>query len=78
MTLEEQVMEKIAEALGVPRAEIGPDTQAQDVEAWDSMGTMSILFALTSDFGVTLDANETGKLQSVPSILELVRGTMGS
>jgi acyl carrier protein len=73
MTLEEQVMSKVAEALKVDPAQITPGTTSNDLEAWDSMGTMSILFALTNHFGITLQPNETGRLQSVRSILELVR-----
>lgn len=73
MTLEEQIISKIAEALDIDPAQITPDTTSADIEAWDSMGTMSILFTLTNDFGIALQPNETGKIQSVRSIVDLVK-----
>jgi len=76
MALDQEVMAKIADALGVNHEKIGSDTKSQDVEAWDSMGTMAILFALTDNYGVALGPNETGRLQSVQSIIELVRSTV--
>ena len=75
MTLDERVMQTIADTLCVDRADIMPDTKADDVVAWDSMGKMSILFALTDEFGVALGPNETDKLDSVRGIMNLVRDT---
>ena len=75
MTMDERVMQIIADTLFVDRAEIMPDTKADDVVAWDSMGKMTILFALTDEFGVALDPNETDKLDSVRGIMNLVRDT---
>ncbi len=73
MSLEEEVIHKIAESLEVDPGQITVDTTSDDLEAWDSMGTMTILFTLTNDFGLNLQPNETGRLQSVKSILQLVR-----
>jgi len=73
MALEEQVIGKIAEALEVDPSQITPSTTADDLEAWDSMGTMAILFTLTNDFGLNLQPNETGRLHSVQSIIDLVK-----
>lgn len=73
MSQEEQVMSKIAEVLEVDPAMITPETTAADIESWDSMGTMGILFALSNNFGITLQPHETSKLQSVRSILELIK-----
>ena len=75
MSLDERVMQTIADTLSVDRADIMPDTKADDVVAWDSMGKMSILFALTDEFGVALGPNETDKLDSVRGIVDLVRDT---
>ncbi len=75
MTLGERVMQTIADALFVDRADITPDTKAADLVAWDSMGKMSILFVLTDEFGVALGPNETDKLDSVRGIMNLVRDT---
>jgi acyl carrier protein len=63
----------IASALGLPPDGIDDNTRAGDVEEWDSMGTMSILVMLDSDFGVRLAPNETAAAQSVEGILGLLR-----
>ena len=75
MSTDEHVMQTIADTLGVDRADITPDTKADDVVTWDSMGKMSILFALTDEFGVALGPDDTDNLDSVRGILNLVRDT---
>ena len=72
MYSEETVMQKLAEALGVDQGCLQKDTTSLDVEAWDSLGTMNILSWLDSEFGIKLSPNETIKLQSVRSILDLL------
>jgi acetyltransferase-like isoleucine patch superfamily enzyme/acyl carrier protein len=66
------VKEKIAEVLRVDRERIQDSTTAQDIEQWDSMGTMSLLAMLAETFGVSLGPNETQKLQSVAGIVSVL------
>jgi hypothetical protein len=63
MTSDKDIMLRLAETLGVEASAIGPTTTSTDIESWDSMGTMAIL----------LCPQETTKLQSVASILKLLR-----
>jgi acyl carrier protein len=72
MTVEE-LCALLAQTLAVEPSAIDANTKAADVEAWDSMGTMSILLALTRKLGIRLAPNEAGCLQSVPQIVELLR-----
>jgi acyl carrier protein len=67
------VLRKIAETLQVDAEVIGLQTSAEDVDAWDSVGTMSLILMLSREFGVNLAPNRTSKLQSVEGILELMR-----
>jgi acyl carrier protein len=69
----DDVKRMIADALGLPPDRIGDDTRAGDFEEWDSMGTMSILLMLDSDFGLRLAPNETAGTQSVEGVLGLLR-----
>jgi len=73
MTLKHRVIAKIAQALGVDASEIKDQTSAIDIAAWDSVGRMAILFAISEEFGIELAPNETSKLDSVDSILAIVR-----
>jgi len=71
----EQVRGLIAESLGISAAELSIDTKAEDIELWDSMGTMTILLSLERVFGVRLAPGQAEKLRSVRGILELVEST---
>jgi acyl carrier protein len=69
----DDVKRMIAEALGLPPDRIGDNTRADDIEEWNSMGTMSILLMLDSNFDVKLAPNETADAQSVEEVLALLR-----
>jgi len=73
MDSEETVTRRLAEALEIDPRSIRRGTTSKDVEAWDSVGTMNILLWLNTEFGINLNPNETEKLQSVESILGLLR-----
>lgn len=72
MLSEEEVMRKLAEALEVDPSAIEKHTTSRDLLAWDSVGTMNVLYWLNTEFGVGLSPNETSKLQSVQGILDLL------
>ena len=71
---EEAVLRQLAEALEIDPRSLGKETMSRDVEGWDSLGTMNILFWLNAEFGIKLDPNETGRVQSVRGILDLLAG----
>ena len=72
MLSEQDLIARLADTLGVEPAALSRTTTANDLEAWDSMGTMSILLWLSDDFDIKLAPNETAQLQSVEGILKLV------
>ena len=65
-------MRGLAQTLAVDPDVIDKETTARDVLAWDSVGTMNLLFWLNAEFGIELEPNETSKLQSVRDILDLL------
>jgi acyl carrier protein len=73
MHTEEEVMQKLAEALQVNRDLLTPETRAVDLPTWDSMGMVNIVFMLEQDFGLTLEINQAPNLQSVSDLLSLLR-----
>ncbi len=78
MPLEDRIMRKIAEALGIDVEKINRQTAAADVVAWDSIGKMAILLAITDEFGIQLAPNETAKLDSVEGVIALVQAGTGN
>lgn len=73
MTSQDEVIRQVADALGVESDEIDSETEADQVEAWDSMGTMSIVLWLHETFGIELAPSETAELQSMKRIFQLLR-----
>ena len=67
------LLAKIAYALDVAPERIRADSQAADVEEWDSMGFMTILLMLSRDYGVTFQPNEAASLRSVQAITSMLR-----
>jgi acyl carrier protein len=73
MISESELMLRLAEALDVEPDAIRRTTKASEIGSWDSMGTMAIVIMLTEDFGIELEPQDTRRLQSVESILQLMR-----
>ena len=70
MTVQD-VINRIAETLQVPPDQLTLESRSADFDAWDSLGTMSLLLMLTSDYELTVPQGETQKLVSVKGIVEL-------
>lgn len=69
----QRLLNTIAEALQVSPAELTAESGSNDIENWDSMGTMNILLSLESEFGLRLAPGQTSQLQSVQGIVELLK-----
>ena len=65
-------MRGLATVLAVDPDVITADTTSRDIGAWDSVGTMDVLFWLSTEFEIDLDPGETSMLQSVRGILDLL------
>lgn len=70
MTVQE-IIDRIAETLQVPADQLSLETRSGDLDAWDSLGIMSILLMLRSDYDLAVSQGETQKLLSVRGIVEL-------
>ena len=73
MSLEVQIISEIAKALELDEALITIDTQSSDIEAWDSLGQISILVRLDEVFSnVSERAPDLAASNSVREIVELI------
>jgi acyl carrier protein len=70
MTVQD-VINRIAGTLQLPPEQLTMESRSRDFDAWDSLGTMSLLLMLTSDYELTIPPGETQKLLSVRGIVEL-------
>ena len=69
MSTFEKLQQTIAATLKVASAKITQTTRDQDLPAWDSLGQVNLIMALEQTFGVYIEVEEFGSLNSVPAIL---------
>jgi acyl carrier protein len=74
----QEMITRLAQALGVDAGMLSMQTRASDLEEWDSMGTMNIVLML-DEIHVSLAPGQTDHLRSVEGIATLLRrnGKMG-
>jgi len=71
---EKDVLISIEKALEIPSGTIQLDADAESIEAWDSLGHLSVLTALDMLFeGKIAEINELGEASSIPKILEALK-----
>lgn len=59
------IIDLVADVLDVPVAQIGVDTTARDVEAWDSFGHVRIVLALEAALDIQLTMAEIERSDSI-------------
>ncbi|MEM1025005.1 MAG: phosphopantetheine-binding protein [Myxococcota bacterium] len=64
----ERLLGVLAEALGIPRASLSPESEAGQVEGWDSMGTLQIVTAVQAAYSVELSLDDMAEMNDVPAV----------
>ena len=75
--VEAGVVEVLREVFAQPDLEVTPATTAGDVEGWDSLAHLNVLFSLESRFGVQFSDSEMGSIQDVGELTESIRAKLG-
>jgi acyl carrier protein len=68
-----KVQEAFNAAFDVDPQSIGIDTQPNDIEAWDSLGHVSLVSSLESVFGLSFDVDEAMEMENVQQIVRIVQ-----
>lgn len=66
------VLDVIREVLDNPTLEVRDDQRAHEVDGWDSLTHVSVLFSLEDRFGIRFSDREMGSLQNVGDLVALV------
>lgn len=66
----ERLQKTMSATFNVSPSDVTPSTQDQDLRQWDSLGHINLLMALEQEFGVYIEVEEFGNLNSVPAIVE--------
>jgi len=67
-----QFLETIEEALGVSAGSLNASDRIADLEAWDSIGALSVIALLDERFGVSLDAGSLQKCETLENLAALI------
>ena len=70
MSTFEKLQQTISATLKVAPNKITQTTRDQDLPSWDSLGQVNLIMALEQEFGVMIEVEDFGNLNSVPAILE--------
>jgi len=70
---EDQALAWIAEVFEESASDISADTHRTDLAAWDSLGVLTLMAGLDSDFDILLTEEDVEGLNSVADILEILR-----
>jgi acyl carrier protein len=70
---QQEVLDWVAELFEEDSRQLTPDTIRDDIEAWDSLGVLTLLAALDRDFGIILSDDEVQGMRQVDDILDVLR-----
>jgi acyl carrier protein len=62
----------VADVLGIPEDELGPDSSIENVPTWDSFEQMNICLAFERQFGISLDMETIATSTSIRALAALV------
>lgn len=74
--VERGVVDLLREVFDQPDLVVTPETTAGDVEGWDSLAHLNVLFSLESRFGVQFTDTEMGSIQNVGELVESIRSKL--
>lgn len=63
----------IAQVFEMPPGQLTPDTHRDNVPAWDSLGVLTLMASLDSDFGIILTDEDIQAVKTVGDILDVIR-----
>lgn len=68
-----EILAWVAEVFETPLEKIRLETTRDEIDAWDSLGILTLMARLDEDFQVLLTEEEIQQLRSVEDILNLLR-----
>ena len=70
---EEEAVGWIAELFEEKPEQLTPDTGRADIQAWDSLGVLTLMAGLDSTFSIQLSDDEVQSMRKVSDILVILR-----
>jgi acyl carrier protein len=73
MTMPECLEKVIGSILGVPAETLLDDSSSNNIQEWDSLRQLSILLALESAYGISINTNEAMDINSIANIKAVLK-----
>ena len=70
---EQEALKWVAELFEEPLENVRPETGQDDIEAWDSLGVLSLIAILDEEFDILLSEEEMQGFQKVDDILKVLK-----
>ena len=71
--MQQEAIEWIAKVFEITPERLTPDTHRDEIPAWDSLGVLTLMAALDSDFGIVLTDEDIQNIKTVGDLLAAMR-----
>ncbi len=68
-----EAIEWIARVFETSPDQLTPDTTREAVAAWDSLGVLTLMASLDSDFGIVLTDDDVQEIKTVGDVLHVIQ-----
>jgi acyl carrier protein len=77
MDVQEKVIQVVVNIFQVSPDKISTKTTSGDVEKWDSLNHINMIFALEQEFDIRYDQEQVVSMLSVGEIVDATKGVLG-
>ena len=70
---QEEALDWVAKLFEETPGKLNSDTRRDDIIAWDSLGVLTLMASLDSDFGIMLSDDQVQNMKKAGDILEILR-----
>lgn len=71
--MQQEAIAWIAQVFEIAPEQLTPDTHRDEIPVWDSLGVLTLMAALDSDFGIVLTDEDIQRIKTVGDLLALMR-----
>lgn len=77
MSIDETVQQIFRDVLDDPHLVLTDSTTAADIEEWDSLAHVTLMFSIEQEFGIRFAGEEFARLASVGELRHLIETKLG-
>ena len=71
--MQQEAIAWVAKVFEIAPEKLRPDTHRDEIPVWDSLGVLSLMAALDSDFGIVLTDEDIQHIKTVGDLLAIMR-----